>query len=71
MAFLSSLQSKQPMRNCTILFFLDDVETDGLWPSCIRVDRGVENVLVCDVMVYARLQVEAASLLALPPTAKD
>ena len=26
----------------------------GLWPSRIRVDRGVENVLVCDLMVAVR-----------------
>ena len=26
----------------------------GLWPSRIRVDRGVENVLVCDAMLDAR-----------------
>ena len=26
----------------------------GLWPSRIRVDRGVENVLVCNAMVDAR-----------------
>ena len=34
--------------------FLDAVEKDGLWPSRIRVDRGVENVLVCDAIVDAR-----------------
>ncbi|CAB4020493.1 Hypothetical predicted protein [Paramuricea clavata] len=34
---------------------LDAIEEDGgLWPSRIRVDRGVENVLVCDAMVEAR-----------------
>ena len=47
------MQSKQLIRNCTIPF-LDAVEEDGLWPSRIRVDRGVENVLVCDVIVDAR-----------------
>ena len=31
--------------------FLDAVKTEGnLWPSRIRVDKGVENVLVCDAM---------------------
>ena len=35
--------------------FLDAVKSDGdLWPSRIRVDKGVENVLVCDAMVNAR-----------------
>ena len=31
--------------------FLTAVEKhDGLWPSRIRVDKGVENVKVCDAM---------------------
>ena len=35
--------------------FLDAVRKDGdLWPSRIRVDKGVENVLVCDVMTQKR-----------------
>ena len=35
--------------------FLDAINRDGnLWPSRIRVDKGVENVLVCDAMVQAR-----------------
>ena len=35
--------------------FLNAIDRDGsLWPSRIRVDKGVENVLVCDVMVQAR-----------------
>ena len=35
--------------------FLDAVKTDGnLWPSRIRVDKGVENVLVCDAMIQGR-----------------
>ena len=34
---------------------LDAILKDGeRWPSRIRVDRGVENVLVCDAMVQAR-----------------
>ena len=38
-------------------FFLDGIERDGgLWPSRIRVDRGVENVLVCDAMVDGRVE---------------
>ena len=35
--------------------FLDAILKAGeRWPSRIRVDRGVENVLVCDAMVQAR-----------------
>ena len=34
--------------------FLKAIEKDGFWPSRIRVDYGVENVLVCDAMVEAR-----------------
>ena len=35
--------------------FTKAIEEDGnLWPSRIRVDRGVENVLVCEAMVEAR-----------------
>ena len=35
--------------------FLDAINRDGnLWPSRIRVDKSVENVLVCDAMVQAR-----------------
>ena len=35
--------------------FLITVRKDGdQWPSRIRVDRGVENVLVCDAMVQFR-----------------
>ena len=31
------------------------VERDGgLWPSCIRVDYGVENTAVCDAVVAVR-----------------
>ena len=29
-------------------------EHDGLWPSRIRVDYGVENVFICDAMVGYR-----------------
>ena len=36
-------------------YFIEAIEGDGgLWPSRIRVDRGVENVLICDAMVEAR-----------------
>ena len=35
--------------------FLAAIQRDGnLWPSRIRVDKGVENVLVCDAMVQVR-----------------
>jgi hypothetical protein len=34
--------------------FMNAIEKNGLWPSRIRVDHGVENVLVCDAMVSAR-----------------
>lgn len=35
--------------------FLDAVNKDGnRWPSQIQVDKGVENVLVCDTMIEAR-----------------
>ena len=35
--------------------FLAAVQRDGnLWLSRIRVDKGVENVLVCDAMLQAR-----------------
>ena len=35
--------------------FLNAVKSDGdLWPSWIRVDYDVENVLVCDAMVRTR-----------------
>ena len=51
------------------------VKHDGnLWPSRIRVDKGVENVLVCDVMVQARGR-EGGVLLLVPlhttSTSKD
>ena len=40
-------------RSSTVLtFFLNAIEKDGgLWPSRIRVDQGVENVLVCEAVV--------------------
>ncbi|CAB4028846.1 Hypothetical predicted protein, partial [Paramuricea clavata] len=38
-----------------LTLFLEAIDNDsGLWPSRIRVDRGVENVLVCEAMVMAR-----------------
>ena len=44
--------------------FLDAVRMDGnLWPSRIRVDNGVENVLVCDAMIQARGEGRRVALL--------
>ena len=38
-----------------LVLFLDAIKYDGhLWPSRIRVNKGVENVLVCDAMIQAR-----------------
>ena len=36
------------------LFLHAIYQDNGLWPSRIRVDHGVENVLVCDAIVAAR-----------------
>lgn len=48
--------------------FLDAVNRDGeRWPSRIRVDRGVENVLVCNAMVQFRGE-GRASFIASPST---
>ncbi|XP_031554524.1 uncharacterized protein LOC116291493 [Actinia tenebrosa] len=48
--------------------FLDAIESSGgLWPSRIRVDKGVENVLVCDAMVEARGE-NRGSFIAGPST---
>lgn len=46
--------SPNNLSETVLSLFLDAVEKDGLWPSRIRVDRGVENVLVCDAIVDAR-----------------
>ena len=47
--------STNNLSETVLSLFLDGIERDGgLWPSRIRVDRGVENVLVCDAMVDAR-----------------
>ena len=57
--FLSSLmflRCNSNNRAETVLnLFLDAINRDGnLWPSRIRVDKSVENVLVCNAMVQAR-----------------
>ena len=56
-------------RTETVLnLFLDAINRDGnLWPSRIRVDKGVENVLVCDAMVQARGE-GRGSFIAAPST---
>ena len=42
--------------------FIDATQNDGgRWPSRIRVDYGVENVLVCDAMTKNEKKVAAAS----------
>lgn len=46
--------SSNNLSETVLALFLNAVEKDGLWPSRIRVDKGVENVLVCDAMVEAR-----------------
>ena len=46
--------------------FLDVFQRDGeLWPSRVRVDHGVENVLVCDTMVQVRVE-ERGSFISGP-----
>lgn len=47
--------------------FLEAVETGNRWPSRILVDKGVENVLVCDAMIEARGD-GRGSFIAGPPT---
>ena len=62
--FYDVVQTTLPKLNC----FLDAVKMDGnLWLSCIRVDKGVENVLVCDAMIRAREE-EKGSFIAGPST---
>jgi len=47
--------SNNNLSETVLSLFLDAIESSGkLWPSRIRVDKGVENVLVCDAMVEAR-----------------
>ena len=48
--------------------FLEAVKRDGdLWPSRFRIDKVVENVLVCDVMIEARGE-GRGSFIARPST---
>ncbi|CAB4021454.1 hypothetical protein AWC38_SpisGene3841 [Paramuricea clavata] len=46
--------SNNNLSQTVLELFMNAIEKDGLWPSRIRVDHGVENVLVCDAMVSAR-----------------
>ena len=47
--------SSNNLAETVLTLFLEAIDNDGgLWPSRIRVDRGVENVLVCEAMVMAR-----------------
>ena len=51
------------------LFLTAVEEHDGLWPSRIRVDKGVENVKVCDAMAAMRGS-GRSSFIAGPSTKK-
>jgi hypothetical protein len=46
--------SNNNLSQTVLELFMNAIEKDDLWPSRIRVDHGVENVLVCDAMVSAR-----------------
>lgn len=46
--------SNNNLSQTVLELFLKAIENDGLWPSGIRGDYGVENVLVCDAMLEAR-----------------
>jgi hypothetical protein len=47
--------SSNNLAETVLELFLDAISRDGeRWPSRIRVDKGVENVLVCDAIVQAR-----------------
>ena len=44
--------SSNNLSSTVLTLFLNSIGQDGeLWPSRIRVDQGVENVLVCEAMV--------------------
>ena len=49
------------------LFLTAVEEHDGLWPSRMRVDKGVENINVCDAMA-AMCGSARASFIARPST---
>ena len=57
----------------TVLGLFKDAIKDnrGLWPLCIRVDHGVENVLLCEEMVTPWGRDGAVLLLAHPQVISD
>lgn len=60
--------SSNNLASTVLNLFLDAIEKDGgIWPSRIRVDHGVENVLVCEAMVETRGE-GRASFIAGPST---
>ena len=60
--------SSNNLAETVLNLFLNTVSRDGdRWPSRLRVDRGVENVLVCDAMVQYRGE-GRASFIAGPST---
>lgn len=60
--------SSNNLSETVLELFLNAIKSDGnLWPSRIRVDQGVENVLVCDAMAAARGE-GRGSLIAGPAT---
>jgi hypothetical protein len=60
--------SSNNLSSTVLALFLDAIEKDGgLWPSRIRVDQGVENVLVCEAMVEKQGE-GRASFIAGPST---
>lgn len=60
--------SDNNLSETVLLLFMNAIDDiGGLWPSRIRVDKGVENVLVCDAMVEARGQ-NRGSFIAGPST---
>ena len=59
--------SSNNLSSTVLNLFLNAIEKDGLWPSRIRVDQGVENVLVCEAMVEKQGE-GRASFIAGPST---
>ena len=47
--------STNNLASTNLSHFLEAIESHGgLWPSRVRVDHGVENVLICEAMVQER-----------------
>lgn len=60
--------SSNNLASTVLNLFLSAIDRDGgLWPSRIRVDHGVENVLVCEAMVETRGE-DRGSFIAGPST---